>query len=50
MIALTANNLEGGDLRCYVAGMDDYLAKPVHVGQLEDRLKHWVAESSRRRA
>lgn len=50
VIALTANNLEGDDLRCFVAGMDDYLAKPVHVGQLEDRLRHWVEESARRRA
>ena len=50
VIALTANNLEGDDLRCFVAGMDDYLAKPVHSGQLEDRLRHWVTEAARRRA
>ena len=50
VIALTANNLEGDDLRCFVAGMDDYLAKPVHSGQLEGRLRHWVTEAARRRA
>lgn len=38
VIALTANNLAGDDLRCFVAGMDDYLAKPVHSGQSRDGL------------
>ena len=50
VIALTSNTLEGDDLRCFVAGMDDYLAKPVHAGQLEESLRRWVEDGARRRA
>jgi CheY-like chemotaxis protein len=50
VIALTSNTLEGDDLRCFVAGMDDYLAKPVHAGQLEESLRRWVDDGARRRA
>lgn len=50
VIALTSNTMEGDDLRCFVAGMDDYLAKPVHAGQLEERLQHWVLKQAKRRA
>ena len=48
VIALTSNTLEGDDLRCFVAGMDDYLAKPVHAGQLEESLRRWVDGGARR--
>jgi CheY-like chemotaxis protein len=50
VIALTSNTLEGDDLRCFVAGMDDYLAKPVHAGQLEESLRRWVDGGARLRA
>lgn len=50
VIALTSNTLEGDDLRCFVAGMDDYLAKPVHAGQLEESLRRWVQDRTRRSA
>jgi CheY-like chemotaxis protein len=50
VIALTSNTLEGDDLRCFVAGMDDYLAKPVHAGQLEASLRRWVDGRARLRA
>ena len=50
VIALTSNTLEGDDLRCFVAGMDDYLAKPVHAGQLEESLRRWIGGSVPRRA
>lgn len=49
VIALTANNLAGDDMRCFVAGMDDYLAKPVHPDRLEETLARWVQAESRRR-
>jgi len=42
VIALTASNLEGDDLRCFVAGMDDYLAKPVKATQLAEALERWM--------
>jgi CheY-like chemotaxis protein len=50
VIALTSSTLEGDDLRCFVAGMDDYLAKPVHAGQLEESLRRWIDGSVQRRA
>ena len=53
VIALTANNLEGDDLRCFVAGMDDYLSKPVDPRQLAETLERWLAsdsEAERKRA
>lgn len=50
VIALTSNTLEGDDLRCFVAGMDDYLAKPVHAGQLEESLRRWLGGAARVRA
>lgn len=44
IIALTANAMEGDEMRCLVAGMDDYLAKPVNPQQLADALQRWIAE------
>jgi signal transduction histidine kinase/CheY-like chemotaxis protein len=49
IIALTADAMEGGELRCLVAGMDDYLSKPVDPRQLADALQRWVAEPSEER-
>lgn len=46
IIALTANAMEGDEMRCLVAGMDDYLAKPVDPRQLAEALQRWVAEPS----
>lgn len=44
IIALTADVAE--DIRddCLAAGMNDYLAKPLDVNQLRDKLAHWLKQ------
>ena len=42
VIALTANAMEGDDMACMVAGMDDYLAKPVNPKKLAEVLAKWA--------
>lgn len=45
IIAITANTAEGAQSRCMAAGMDDYLAKPIHLSELETILRHWLPET-----
>jgi len=47
IVALTAHVLESARQRCSDAGMDDYLAKPIRLSELEQTVKRW---SSRRQA
>lgn len=44
IIAITANTVDGAQAQCLAAGMDDYLAKPIHLEDLENVLGHWLAE------
>jgi CheY-like chemotaxis protein len=41
VIAMTASAIQGDKEKCFDAGMDDYLAKPVEKGRLEEMLVKW---------
>jgi CheY-like chemotaxis protein len=43
IIALTANAMKGDSERCFTAGMDDYLSKPVDLTLLAEALQRWTA-------
>jgi CheY-like chemotaxis protein len=47
IIAVAASPMKEGDAaRCYAAGMDDYLVKPVRLGEVERTLAYWVTGST----
>jgi len=45
IIAVTANAMSGDRDRCLREGMNDYLAKPVELGPLQDVLAKWLPAS-----
>ena len=44
VIALTANAMKGDDQRCYSAGMNDYLSKPLYSEQLTKILAKFMTK------
>ncbi|WP_086481416.1 hybrid sensor histidine kinase/response regulator [Oceanospirillum sanctuarii] len=47
IIALTAHAMKGDMERCFDAGMNDYLTKPISGDKLKAALDHWLDASSR---
>jgi CheY-like chemotaxis protein len=45
IIAMTAEALDGSRDRCLRAGMDDYITKPVSMGDLRRLLKTWLGDA-----
>jgi CheY-like chemotaxis protein len=49
IIALTANAMKGDSDRCFEAGMDDYISKPVDLAVLAQVLQRWTDVSKNTR-
>jgi two-component system, sensor histidine kinase and response regulator len=47
IVAVTAQALPGDVERCLAVGMDDYVAKPVRLGELRRVLARWLPAASR---
>ncbi len=46
IVAMTASAMEGDDRSCYQAGMDDYISKPVELGQLIELLNKYCQNTN----
>ncbi len=42
IVALTANAIKGVEKQFRMAGMNDYISKPIHMKQLSDILQKWI--------
>lgn len=48
IVAVTANAMQGEELKCRLAGMDGYLAKPINRVALAEFLGRWLGDRQRR--
>ncbi len=43
IIAMTANAMQGDKEKCEIAGMDDYITKPIDPKKLKETLQKWLS-------
>ncbi|MBJ6611253.1 MAG: response regulator [Candidatus Thiothrix moscowensis] len=48
IVALTAHTMKGDDDKCFEAGMNDYLSKPVRGEELQQKLDKWLKRAKLR--
>lgn len=43
IIAITANALKGDADKCFASGMDDYIAKPIEIATLDQKISSFLS-------
>ena len=43
IVAMTANALQSDKERCLATGMDDYICKPLTIGQVKTGIEKWAS-------
>jgi len=50
IIAVTANAMKGDQERCFAAGMQDYLSKPINPQEMFDKIDTWIEATNNSQA